>query len=534
MTLADADAAEKRSDFLQASRLHESRAMIRRLVVLLFSTWGAVASADSTTTTTMVGSCTGSDGVTANFAVGPSGVQALAPAQLFGDAECQCDTDDILIQIQVTATSIAVGATPNIQLWVGQGCDNYSTRTTTTNNTCEQLTSPDIADFRTGSPVTGFFNIPIPARALFQPSFNHTHDISQCTDPSITTASNNLYIFIGANLQSPSTTCTISLQEGFAPPAGPVSPSVAPGDSAVQVNWDPPPTTSNAPQPSFYQVLCADSCGQPIKKSANTPYYSVCVDGNIERRYIVPATTSVSTTDDGGTTVVGDMSVITSLPLGPEDVPNDGGTDGSVGDGGVVCTAFTDPMTALKTLDQKYVCDDFVAPAGQTNFGRRITGLNNDETYYFTVLSIDAFGNPTPSEIFQGVPKPAENLYRRYVNSGGRASGFCFIATAAYGSYEHPYVHILREFRDRSLLSSSLGRSFVEFYYAHSPPAAQFIADHPVAKRLTQVALLPAIGFSAFWLYLAAWEKALLGALLLSLLLYRKIFHRKILRRGHA
>jgi hypothetical protein len=40
----------------------------------------------------------------------------------------------------------------------------------------------------------------------------------------------------------------------------------------------------------------------------------------------------------------------------------------------------------------------------------------------------------------------------------------CFIATAAYGSSSHPHLKVLRQFRDKYLLSNKLGRTFVEFY----------------------------------------------------------------------
>ena len=47
-------------------------------------------------------------------------------------------------------------------------------------------------------------------------------------------------------------------------------------------------------------------------------------------------------------------------------------------------------------------------------------------------------------------------------------SGGCFIATAAYGSHMESHVKILRDFRDRSLLTDSI--SNMDFYYAFSPP----------------------------------------------------------------
>ena len=49
-----------------------------------------------------------------------------------------------------------------------------------------------------------------------------------------------------------------------------------------------------------------------------------------------------------------------------------------------------------------------------------------------------------------------------------RSSG-CYIATMAYGSYEHPQVLFLRDFRDQKLSRSILGRAFIKYYYVVSP-----------------------------------------------------------------
>ncbi|MDD3726650.1 MAG: transporter, partial [Candidatus Ratteibacteria bacterium] len=72
--------------------------------------------------------------------------------------------------------------------------------------------------------------------------------------------------------------------------------------------------------------------------------------------------------------------------------------------------------------------------------------------------------------------------------SGG---GGCFIATAAYGSYFEHHVYLLRQFRDRFLLTNPIGCTFVRWYYRHSPKYAAIIAQNEVLRTLTRVALAP-------------------------------------------
>ena len=69
----------------------------------------------------------------------------------------------------------------------------------------------------------------------------------------------------------------------------------------------------------------------------------------------------------------------------------------------------------------------------------------------------------------------------------------CFIATAAYGSYLDPHVRILRDFRDRYLLTNGPGREFVRLYNRHSPRVSELIKDHEILRRATRVLLTPVV-----------------------------------------
>ena len=72
-------------------------------------------------------------------------------------------------------------------------------------------------------------------------------------------------------------------------------------------------------------------------------------------------------------------------------------------------------------------------------------------------------------------------------------SGDCFIATAVYEPVETIKVDILREYRDRVLLKSTLGRRFVSTYYLISPFIAQVISKSKLLKALTRNLLLEPI-----------------------------------------
>jgi hypothetical protein len=97
-------------------------------------------------------------------------------------------------------------------------------------------------------------------------------------------------------------------------------------------------------------------------------------------------------------------------------------------------------------------------------------------------------------------------------SGGGGGGGGCFIATAAYGSYLDPHVMVLRNFRDDVLLQSELGTVFVKFYYKHSPPIADFIAEHGTLRLMMRFALTPLI-------FTVKYPAVLLGIILIGVLI---------------
>ncbi len=67
----------------------------------------------------------------------------------------------------------------------------------------------------------------------------------------------------------------------------------------------------------------------------------------------------------------------------------------------------------------------------------------------------------------------AESYLNRMLNDVKSNNAGCYIATMAYGDYDHPQVLKLRYFRDYYLSKTLLGRSFIKFYYFISPKMVQ-------------------------------------------------------------
>ncbi|MCK5558475.1 MAG: hypothetical protein KAJ01_08855, partial [Candidatus Hydrogenedentes bacterium] len=82
----------------------------------------------------------------------------------------------------------------------------------------------------------------------------------------------------------------------------------------------------------------------------------------------------------------------------------------------------------------------------------------------------------------------------------GGSSAPCFIATAAYGAPMAEEVCVLRDFRDRYLLTNRAGAACVRAYYRFSPSVARFIARHEPVRKVVRTALSPIIVLARFGL----------------------------------
>ena len=132
--------------------------------------------------------------------------------------------------------------------------------------------------------------------------------------------------------------------------------------------------------------------------------------------------------------------------------------------------------------------------------------------------------NPSTIEIqvyhFSGIQAGISSASVTNDSSGGGedsadGGGGCFIATATFGSRTERHVQILCEFRDKHLLTNSIGRKIVDFYYKNSPPIADYLRRHPGPRKVAGYALIPVTILA----YLMLFDRTLLLLLFITFML---------------
>ena len=89
----------------------------------------------------------------------------------------------------------------------------------------------------------------------------------------------------------------------------------------------------------------------------------------------------------------------------------------------------------------------------------------------------------TNKRTLNNISSQLQTINRQRTSSSSSSSG-CYIATMAYGDYNHPQVMILREFRDETLSNTFFGRSFINLYYSTSPHLVKLLKNQKYINKI--------------------------------------------------
>jgi hypothetical protein len=130
-----------------------------------------------------------------------------------------------------------------------------------------------------------------------------------------------------------------------------------------------------------------------------------------------------------------------------------------------------------KSTDSAWSSPDWVSKSSDGSYTKSLTGLDSDTEYEFKaqLKYDDTTIEGTTRQFTTEAPSTPEP-----------SGGYCFIATAAYGTPTAEQIDVLREFRDVVLLENTVGSQFVSLYYQLSPPVADFIVRSDTLRTLVR------------------------------------------------
>lgn len=147
----------------------------------------------------------------------------------------------------------------------------------------------------------------------------------------------------------------------------------------------------------------------------------------------------------------------------------------------------------------------------------KVSGLENSTTertksYCFLPALMDQTGNIQYFLDFNKITSATEFTDAQYTQLcaspsevvGVLSDKNCFIATVAFGTRNHPYLDVLREFRNTFLHPNYLGKKFIKWYYSEGPKLAEEVKKHDWLVVGVKAALYPIIGV-AFLLIRPKW-----------------------------
>jgi hypothetical protein len=107
------------------------------------------------------------------------------------------------------------------------------------------------------------------------------------------------------------------------------------------------------------------------------------------------------------------------------------------------------------------------------------------------VSTSSVYSIPTRTSSSTTNTRPSSNISQgtSYKPTSTSSNSGCYIATMAYGDYDHPQVMILRHFRDEVLDKSTFGKWFIKTYYHYSPRLVEKLKNQKTVNIIIRKAL---------------------------------------------